>query len=245
MPHGPTDGVRACAGNLAPVAEPVKPAGGAMTEPSARYRRWAWLAGVGFEALLLVLALFLGWLLEIAPLESLRPVVPAVVWGGVATIPPLIGLRVVTASAWPPFARLTAEVDRTLGPLLQDRSWLELAVLALVAGLGEEALFRGVIQPALSAWSGVGVGLVLTSVLFGLAHAVTPTYAVLATAMGLYLGALTIVFGSLTAPVTVHAVYDFVALGYLVRIRAAGRAPSSLPPGAPPSRPASADPGPP
>ena len=55
------------------------------------------------------------------------------------------------------------------------------------------------------------------SVLFGLGHMVTPTYAVLAGLIGLYLGALSMVFGNLLQVVVVHSLYDFVALLYLVR----------------------------
>ena len=60
----------------------------------------------------------------------------------------------------------------------------------MAAGLGEEWLFRGVLQPL--------VGLVAASVLFGLAHVGGRTmlpFGVWASVMGLVLGGLAIVTG--------------------------------------------------
>ena len=56
--------------------------------------------------------------------------------------------------------------------------------------------------------------------MFGLAHSVTRTYAILATIIGLYFGWLWLATGNLLVPITTHAVYDFLALVYFVRIRA-------------------------
>ena len=58
--------------------------------------------------------------------------------------------------------------------------------------------------------------MIVLSLLFGLAHALTRTYAVLATLVGFYLGFLFWLTGNLLAPILAHAVYDFVALVYLV-----------------------------
>jgi hypothetical protein len=57
--------------------------------------------------------------------------------------------------------------------------------------------------------------------MFGLAHFISLMYAVLAALIGLYLGILFIAFDNLAVPVIVHALYDFVALTYLVRMRSA------------------------
>jgi len=57
----------------------------------------------------------------------------------------------------------------------------------------------------------------VASMLFGLAHLVTPTYALLAGIIGAYLGTLVFVTGDLFAPILSHALYDYVALRYLVR----------------------------
>jgi hypothetical protein len=84
-------------------------------------------------------------------------------------------------------------------------------------------LFRGVIQNAIADQFvdpvGVAAGWIAASLLFGLLHWVTLSYAVLATLIGLYLGGLWIVTGNLLVPAVVHALYDFWALVYLVRFR--------------------------
>ncbi len=90
-------------------------------------------------------------------------------------------------------------------------------MLAILAGVAEEILFRGVIQAELARRVPGLLALILTSVAFGLAHFLTLTYALLATVGGLYLGALFWLQGNLVIPIVAHAVYDFVALTQLVR----------------------------
>ena len=108
-------------------------------------------------------------------------------------------------------------------PLFRNCRFLELAVIAALAGLGEEMLFRGLIQAAVAERiggpCGVWLGLLMAAVLFGLLHPITPTYAVLAGSIGLYLGWLWLACGNLLAPIVAHGTYDFVALLYLVKVR--------------------------
>ena len=110
-----------------------------------------------------------------------------------------------------------------LVPLFRDCRLAELAIIATLAGIGEEMLFRGVIQAAaaqeIGGQRGVWLGLLLASVLFGLLHPITPTYAILAGLIGLYLGGLWLASGNLLTPVVAHGAYDFLALVYLVKVR--------------------------
>ena len=69
-------------------------------------------------------------------------------------------------------------------------------------------------------YGGRYVGLVAAAILFGLLHPLTPTYAVLAALIGLYLGWLRMATGNLFVPITTHAIYDFLVLAYLVKWRA-------------------------
>jgi membrane protease YdiL (CAAX protease family) len=112
-------------------------------------------------------------------------------------------------------------VDRQVVPLFADLSLLQLAAISLAAGFGEELLFRGVLQSSLSdrlgpPW-GIWAGLLFASVIFGMCHWLTFTYALLATLIGVYLGTLLLVTENLLAPIVSHALYDFVALIYMVR----------------------------
>jgi len=61
------------------------------------------------------------------------------------------------------------------------------------------------------------LGLVFASALFGLAHAITSTYAILAGLIGAYLGWLWLATDNLLTPTVAHAAYDLVALWYLLR----------------------------
>jgi membrane protease YdiL (CAAX protease family) len=76
-----------------------------------------------------------------------------------------------------------------------------------MAGLAEELLFRGVIQ---AKW-----GIIAASILFGVLHAVTPAYVILATVIGFYIGLLYHCFQGLLIPIQLHCIYDFGALIYL------------------------------
>ncbi len=55
--------------------------------------------------------------------------------------------------------------------------------------------------------------------LFGLAHAISPTYAVAAAVVGVYLGAIFLLSGNLLVSVVAHGAYDLVALRILVRLK--------------------------
>jgi membrane protease YdiL (CAAX protease family) len=104
-----------------------------------------------------------------------------------------------------------------LGPILARRSPAELALLAALAGVGEELLFRGLLQAGLMRVMPSYLALVCASALFGLAHFATSTYAIVAGLMGLYLGGIFLLQGNLLAPIVTHALYDFVALLLVVR----------------------------
>lgn len=87
--------------------------------------------------------------------------------------------------------------------------------LGLAAGLGEEMLFRGVLQSEIASRTTseiLAVG--LSSIIFGALHAVTPLYAILAGLASVYFGWLYLVTGNLAIPIATHAFYDWAALLY-------------------------------
>ena len=85
-------------------------------------------------------------------------------------------------------------------------------VLGGVAGWGEEWLFRGVFQTMLSERFTASIGLAISGIVFGLLHAVTPVYALLAALASFFFGYLYNVSGNLAVPMICHAVYDVGAL---------------------------------
>jgi membrane protease YdiL (CAAX protease family) len=109
-----------------------------------------------------------------------------------------------------------------LRPLFGNWSLLQLFAISLVAGLSEEAFFRGAIQGSLADRVNVILAVLLVSALFGAFHLLTWTYAIIAALIGAYLGLLWIWTGNLLTPMITHAVYDFAALVYFFRFRRPG-----------------------
>lgn len=171
-----------------------------------------------FEGGLAMLAFAVGWGVGISPLASFHWDWLAAGWGLLAAVP-MIGLFVV-GHTWPvgPLAGVRRFLVDMLGPLLDRCRWHELLLLAVIVGLCEEILFRGVLQPWMGRWGDL-FGLVGSNVIFGLAHFVTPLYALLTGLAGLYLGFLFDATGerNLLVPAITHAAYDFV--GFLIVAR--------------------------
>jgi uncharacterized protein len=176
-----------------------------------------------FEAGLVLVAIGLGWLLKSPPLATFRFEGRPALLGIAATLPPLAVFWLCLKCPWRPLAEIARITDEMLVPLFRDCWVVELAVIAALAGIGEEMLFRGVIQSAAAAEiggeRGVWIALLIASALFGLLHPITPAYAILAGLIGLYLGALWLASGNLLVPIVAHGVYDFLALAYLVKVR--------------------------
>ena len=86
----------------------------------------------------------------------------------------------------------------------------DVVLISVAAGIGEELLFRGVIQPT--------IGLIPASVIFGIAHfggRGMLVFGILAGLIGLIFGWLAITSGDLLASVVAHAGYDAIALMYI------------------------------
>ena len=171
----------------------------------------------------MVVAIALGWLLGQPPLRTFHFDLYHAAFGVTAILPPLGLFWLCLKCPWRPFQTITHILDEMLVPLFRNCRLVELAIIAALAGVGEEMLFRGVIQAAVAEEiggpHGVWLGLLIAAVLFGLLHCITPTYAVLAGLIGLYLGWLWMACGNLLAPIVTHGVYDFLALVYLVKVR--------------------------
>jgi hypothetical protein len=129
----------------------------------------------------------------------------------------LLGLWWVLTTSWPPARQLVDLVAQQLGPLLAGRSTVQLGLLAVLAGVAEETLFRGVLQTGLSRIMPEVWALIGASAIFGLAHFASKAYAAFAGIIGLYLGGLFLLEENLLAPTVTHALYDFVALLHVSR----------------------------
>ncbi|MHB8972005.1 MAG: CPBP family intramembrane glutamic endopeptidase [Pirellulaceae bacterium] len=140
--------------------------------------------------------------------------------GLLAALPLLAGLLVIQGHPAGILRQLRRTVQEDVVPLFHGTSTAGLLAISAAAGIGEELLFRGFLQSAVSdGWGPLGGawgGLIVASVVFGICHSLCAAYAVVATAIGLVLGALYLATGSLVAPITTHAAYDFLALLYLL-----------------------------
>jgi membrane protease YdiL (CAAX protease family) len=105
-----------------------------------------------------------------------------------------------------------AVYDQVLVPRFSGLGLASNVAIGVAAGIGEEWLFRGALQPI--------VGLVGASVAFGLAHIggrqMLP-FGLWATGMGFALGGLAAATGGLIAPIVAHALYDVLALEFIRR----------------------------
>jgi len=176
-----------------------------------------------FEGGLGAIAVGVGWALG-RPLGQLIDwTVTGAIWGTAAALPLVLLLLVCVGVPGRPFSDVAKVIDEMLAPMFRGIGLINLAMISALAGLGEELLFRGLLQQGLADWIGgpadAWIGLGVASIIFGLAHPVTPTYAVLATLMGAYLGWLWMATENLLVPITAHGVYDFLALAYIVKIR--------------------------
>ncbi|MDX1598446.1 MAG: CPBP family intramembrane glutamic endopeptidase [Marinobacter sp.] len=96
-------------------------------------------------------------------------------------------------------------------------SWPVLLTLSVLAGFGEELLFRGVVQGWLTEQFGVVFALAAAAILFGLVHFLSLAYFVMATVLGVVLGLAYIWSESLLMTMVWHGAYDVVALYCLRR----------------------------
>jgi membrane protease YdiL (CAAX protease family) len=188
-----------------------------MSNASSDRRAVVTLA-IAVEGGLIVLAVLLGWLLDKPPFDQFRWDVRDALYGLAATVPML--LLFFAMLRWPvgPLRRIKAFSEEVIRPLLASCTVLDLLGISVLAGLGEEMLFRGVVQGYCIARVGAWPAVAIASVLFGLMHAITVTYVILATLLAVYLGWVYMACdNNLLAVALPHAVYDFVALLYLLR----------------------------
>lgn len=136
-------------------------------------------------------------------------------WGAFATVPPVLLILLLESSLgqrvrW--LREFREQVVTILGAFLGYLGWADMVLLSCLAGLSEEIFFRGILQPE--------IGLTLTSLVFGVLHAISLPYLVWATLMGIYLGWLFQLTQNLWLPIMTHTFVDLVGLWYIRRIAA-------------------------
>ncbi len=184
--------------------------------------RWPLVTALVFEGALIPLALGLALWAGVTPWADLEVTGAAVALGAAGTLPLLLGLTALARLDLPAFRQLEAMVRNVLVRLFSAVRPGGVLLVAALAGLGEELLFRGVIQGWLAEHLPAVAAIAVTSLLFGVAHALNGLYFVIATLVGLYLGVLYHVTGNLFIVVFIHALYDWIVIHvYLRQARAA------------------------
>lgn len=155
-------------------------------------------------------ACLIGWGIGIDPWSLVRWEGRSFAFGVLAVVP-MLGLY----SFSPGLRKLAIDA---LGESLSQCRWYELVILAILAGVGEELLFRGVIDSGLSRinpW----FALIASNVAFGLLHAMSRNYFLATTGIGLAMHFLANATGerNLLAPMVAHGVYDYIAFHLLIR----------------------------
>lgn len=175
-------------------------------------------AMLGLQFGIVVLAVVLALLFRIDLLGAMDFSVDALNGGVIGTLPMLLLGWWLFRSRWVWVHELRQLMESTLIPLFRNAPTGTVFLVALLAGVGEELLFRGVIQGGLEGSLGPWPALVVASVVFGLMHALTRAYFIIATLMGLYLGWIYMATGNLLIPILIHFLYDWVILRwYLAR----------------------------
>lgn len=141
----------------------------------------------------------------------------SLLFGFVAAIP--VAIAVLMTMAGPlsrhgwlkrAMSRILEKLRTPFGPSILALSATDIVLLSLAAGIGEELFFRGLLQSFVGVWG--------AAIIFGLLHALTPAYFVMATAIGVWFGLLYEYSGNLLVPILSHATYDIFAL-YLLRLQ--------------------------
>jgi membrane protease YdiL (CAAX protease family) len=105
-----------------------------------------------------------------------------------------------------------ADLERSLADASGAGLWLALLGIGLAPAVGEELLCRGLVQRGLEPRLGGGRAVALGALVFGALH-LEPVHALFASLLGLYLGTVALLAGSIRAAILCHAFNNLVAVG--------------------------------
>ena len=170
-----------------------------------------------FEAMLGLGGILGGFFAGIPVMPGIHPEIEGVWQGVVATAPPVLLFFLLLVLPFAGLKEIGQRMRELILPAFGGLGILDLFLLSLLSGVSEEILFRGFIQNFVGQSTVPEAGILIGAVLFGLAHALSWTYAILAGFMGLYLGWLYQYTDNLMVPILVHSLYNFVAFLYYIK----------------------------
>ena len=139
------------------------------------------------------------------------------------TLPMLLGFLICKNLPLEGFRMIDRLVREIFREHMQRLPVWKLAGIGVLAGVGEELLFRGLMQtglirlldyfiPGHFGYHGMIAVVIFVSLLFGLGHAITKTYFFLAFLISVYLGTVFLLSENILVPIAAHALYDIVVL---------------------------------
>lgn len=172
---------------------------------------------IAFQGALIPLAFLLAAWLGVPLLARFQWTAGAVLAGVAATLPMLGLLGLLALSGLPAYRALAQQLREFLRRLFQGAPPGAVALVAFLAGLGEELLMRGALQGWLAGHLPIEWAILLTALVFGLAHFLSGFYFLFATLIGVYLGVVYHLTGNLLVVVLAHALYDWIVIRIYLR----------------------------
>ena len=183
-----------------------------MFSPAMRLTQSAVLVEGGLAVLAIMLAWFAG--IPLREMFVLKPVHFLI--AAVAILPMLMFCRFIYMIPLKSVEFTRRFLQTVYRDFIRHCSVTQLLLVAIMSGIGEELLFRGVIQKTIvegfgGETRGFIIGIAVTSLLFGLAHPINKLYVFLCVVIGIYLGLLFAwTDDNLIVPIIIHAFYNFI-----------------------------------
>ena len=174
------------------------------------------LVGVQVEGGLAILAILIAWFARIPLRDMFVFELSAFLFVLVGIIPMLLFCRVIYLLPFRTVEFTRRFLQSVYRDFIRHCTVTQLLLVAIMSGVGEELLFRGVLQTAVTQGfggetRGLIIGVALASLLFGLAHPINKLYVVLCFVIGIWLGLIFAWSGNnLIVPITIHALYNFI-----------------------------------
>ena len=192
--------------------------------------RSVFLGGIILEGVLVLIAVLVSYLWAGKPLlNAIRFDLDGFGTGLAATLP-MVAYFAFSLSRFgqniASFQRIYKLLREILSRAIIELPTWKIVVLGMSVGIGEECLFRGVLQPVFESWmpevntilTPQVNAIIVTGLIFGLLHALTPAYFIIATFLSFYFGFLVNYTGNLLTPVLAHGLYDVVGFLLLKRM---------------------------
>lgn len=166
---------------------------------------------LGFQGCIVLVGWLAVWLMGVDVLSGGIGWLAVLAWGVSGSVVTYLLLSALARAPGPIRDALSGHM-RQLHSFANDYSWPVLIALSVLAGVGEELLFRGAVQGWLIRHMNDALAILVASLLFGLVHYLSFTYFIIATGLGLVLGIVYWQTDSLLLVMVWHGVYDMIAL---------------------------------